>query len=122
MKFFKCGLCGNIATLLVNKGAPLSCCGTVMNLLEANTVDASTEKHVPIINRRKNEIIVSVGSTLHPNDNEHHISFIALHTDAGVQYRMPKIGTDPISVFCLQNDEQVIAVYEYCNLHGLWKA
>ena len=121
MKYFKCGLCGNIATLLVDKGAPLMCCGKNMDVLVANTVDASVEKHVPVVSRCKNRVTVKVGSVMHPNDEGHHVSFIALHSDAGVQFVSPPIGSEPIAVFNLQSDDKVVAVYEYCNLHGLWK-
>ena len=121
MKFLKCNMCGNIATLMVDKGASIVCCGADMIVLVPNTVDASTEKHVPMISRCKNKITVKVGSVIHPNDESHHINFIALHTNVGVQYKVPPIGSEPVAVFNVQNDEVVIAAYEYCNLHGLWK-
>ena len=108
--------------MVVDKGIPMVCCGTRMELLVGNTVDASTEKHVPVVTRDGNVVTVSVGSVVHPNSPEHHISFIALHTNKGVQYKTPKIGEDPIAVFHVQSDEQIADVYEYCNLHGLWKS
>ena len=121
MKFFECHGCGNIATLLVDGGASMVCCGVEMQLLVPNTEDASAEKHVPVMSRCKNKITVKVGSVMHPNEEAHHINFIALHTDKGVQYKKPETGTEPVAVFNIQNDEAIVAVYEYCNLHGLWK-
>ena len=121
MKIFECNGCGNVATLLVDEGVNMVCCGVEMQLLVPNTEDASVEKHVPVVSRCKNKITVKVGSVIHPNDEAHHISFIALHTNNGVQYKTPIIGTEPVAVFNIQSDETPIAVYEYCNLHGLWK-
>ena len=121
MKFFECNGCWNLATLLVDQGVNMVCCGAPMQLLTPNTEDASVEKHVPVASRCKNKITVKVGEPIHPNDEKHHIDFIALHTNQGVQYKTPQIGTQPVAVFNVQGDEKIIAVYEHCNLHGLWK-
>ncbi|HOE56953.1 MAG TPA: desulfoferrodoxin family protein [Bacillota bacterium] len=119
-RFFICKHCGNLAELIIDKGTPLVCCGEKMTELVANTVDASKEKHVPVVKVNGNIITATVGSVIHPMEEKHHIAFIYLETKNGSQRKCLKVGDEPIAEFTLINDEAV-AVYEYCNLHGLWK-
>ena len=90
--------------------------------LVANTVDAAQEKHVPVITISGNEVKVAVGSVEHPSIPEHFITFILLETDKGMQMKWGKPGAAPVATFTIAKDETVLAAYEYCNLHGLWKA
>ena len=119
-KFFKCEKCGNFLTLVEDKGGPLMCCGTALQALEPNTVDASNEKHVPEVKVTENGIDVAVGSVLHPMEESHYIQFIYVETDKGGQFKHLALGKDPVASFTFV-DEKPVAVYEYCNLHGLWK-
>ncbi len=119
-KFFLCKHCGNLAELIIDKGTPLVCCGEKMTELVANTVDASKEKHVPAVTVNGDKITAAVGSVLHPMEEKHHIAFIYLETKNGGQKKCLKVGEEPVAEFALAGDEAV-AVYEYCNLHGLWK-
>ena len=90
-----------------------------MTLLDANTEDASQEKHVPHITKEDGRIKVQVGSELHPSIAEHYIEWIALVTEDKVQITYLKPGMDPKADF---EEVESGTVYEYCNLHGLWKA
>ncbi len=118
-KFYKCNHCGNVIMKVVDKGVPVVCCGEKMEELVANTVDASAEKHVPVVTRLDEKTIkVEVGSVAHPMLPEHHISFIYVETKSG-GVRVD-LNDQPEAVINV-GDEQVVAVYEYCNLHGLWK-
>lgn len=119
-KFFICKHCGNMVGLIDNHGAPLSCCGDVMTELVANTVEASAEKHLPVVKVEGDKVSVAVGSVLHPMEEAHHIVFIYLETEKGGQRKALKAGQEPTAEFALV-DDKLIAVYEYCNLHGLWK-
>lgn len=119
VKFYKCNHCGNIIYKLVDSGVPVVCCGEKMQELTANTVDASTEKHVPVVTRlNDSQIKVEVGSVPHPMVPEHYIAFIFVETENGGSFALLK--DKPEAVFNV-GTEKVIAVYEYCNLHGLWK-
>ena len=120
-KFFKCDHCGNLSGLIFDKGVPLVCCGQNMTELVPNTVDASTEKHVPSITASVNSVSVQVGSVPHPMEEEHHIAFIYIETERGGQRKCLKPGTDPKCDFSFVDDKPV-AVYAYCNLHGLWES
>ena len=121
-KFYKCNHCGNVIGKVVDSKVPVVCCGEKMEELVANTVDASAEKHVPVVTKVDDcTIKVEVGSVPHPMTPEHHISFIYVETENGGQRKALKPGRDPGATFCV-GDEKVVAVYEYCNLHGLWKA
>ena len=121
MKFYICRHCGNIITKLTSSKVPLHCCGQPMELLEAGVTDAATEKHVPVVTVEGNLVKVAVGAVPHPMVEEHFIQWVAVETerDALVHWFHP--GEAPEAVFALAEGQQVKAVHEYCNLHGLWK-
>ena len=118
-KFFKCNHCGNVIVKVVDAGVPVMCCGEKMEELVPNTVDASGEKHLPVVTvLDNNSIKVEVGSVHHPMLPEHHISFVYVETEnGGIQVNLKD---KPEAVVYL-GEEKAVAVYEYCNLHGLWK-
>ena len=119
VKFFKCNHCGNVIIKVVDSKVPVVCCGEKMVELVANTEEASVEKHLPVVTRIDDcNLKVEVGSVAHPMLPEHHIAFIYLETENGGM-RIDLIDK-PEAVFCVCADKP-IAVYEYCNLHGLWK-
>ena len=124
VKFFKCSHCGEMVVSVVAKGGVPSCCGDMMGLLLANTTDAATEKHVPVIEREGdgNHVKVSVGSVPHPMADDHLIQFVVLVHGPRVYYHYLSPGEEPVVRFSLKDNTIPIAAYEYCNLHGLWKA
>lgn len=119
VNFYRCESCGNIVAQIKDGGGTLSCCGHPMTKLEANSTEAAQEKHVPVIRREDGKIKASVGSALHPMLPEHYIEWIALATDEKVEIVYLKPGMDPKAEF---SEVSSGTVYEYCNLHGLWKA
>lgn len=119
-KFFLCSHCGNLVEMVNESGVPIICCGEPMNELKANTVDASQEKHVPVVKIDGNKVSVEVGAVPHPMEPEHHIAWIYLETSKGAQKKFLKAGDAPKADFLLE-EETAVAVFEYCNLHGLWK-
>ncbi len=119
-KFYLCTHCGNLVEVVKEGGAPLMCCGQKMTALTPNTVEASAEKHLPMVTAEDGAVNVNVGSVNHPMIAEHHIMWVYLETDKGGYRKNLTAGEDPNVTFCLQ-DEKAIAVYAYCNLHGLWK-
>ena len=90
-----------------------------MEALEANTVEASTEKHLPVVTVEDGSITVNVGDVDHPMIPEHYIEWVYVQTEDGGQYKVLKPGDAPNVSFCL-GDDKVVAAYAYCNLHGLW--
>ena len=119
-KFFICKHCGNIAAVLNKMHAPLSCCGEKMSELVPNTAEAATEKHLPAVTLNGNAVSVNVGSVDHPMTKEHHIGFVYLETENGGQRKNLAVDAAPKAEFCL-NGDKAVAVYAYCNLHGMWK-
>ena len=119
-KFYICEHCGNMVGLIEDKGVPLVCCGEAMKELVPNTVEASAEKHLPAVTVSGNSISVQVGSVAHPMEEAHHITFVYVETECGGQRKCLKIGAEPSVTFCFDDDKPV-AVFAYCNLHGLWK-
>ena len=119
-KFYICRHCGNIVNSIKNSGVPMVCCGEKMEELTANTVEASQEKHLPVVSILGDKVKVEVGSAAHPMLEEHSIQWIYLETTKGGQRKDLQPGESPEAEFTLTN-EKPVAVYEYCNLHGLWK-
>lgn len=120
LEIYKCETCGNIVELFHVGGGELVCCGSPMTLQSANTVEASREKHVPVIERGEGTITVKVGSVPHPMESVHFIEWIELIADGKVYRAMLKPGEAPEATFAV-TAEQVTA-REYCTLHGHWQA
>jgi len=120
-KFFICKKCKKIIEVLNNASIPTICCGENMSELIANTVDASGEKHLPVVSVDGNIVTVTVGSVAHPMLPEHYITWVALETSEGILRKQLSPATEPVAKFALTEGEKAIAAYEYCNLHGLWK-
>ena len=119
-KFYICEHCGNLVEVINDAGVPMKCCGQNMTKLEAGVVEASHEKHIPVVNVDGNVVKVNVGSVEHPMAEEHSILWVYLETDKGGQRKELSHGEAPKVEFVLK-DEKPVAVYAYCNLHGLWK-
>ncbi len=121
-KFYICKHCGNIIGLIENAGVPVVCCGEKMAELIPNTTDAAKEKHVPVVEVKGNLVTVKIGSVQHPMTPEHHIAWVYLQTKQGGQRKvLDPIGAPEVT-FALTDDDRAEIAYEYCNLHGLWKA
>jgi len=120
-KFYVCEHCGNMVGMINDAGVPMMCCGQKMTKLEAGVVEASREKHIPVVTKEDGFIKVEIGSVAHPMAAEHHIAWVYLQTDRGGQRKCLEVGSEPVVKFAIK-DETPVAVYAYCNLHGLWKA
>ena len=65
-------------------------------------------------------ININIGSVNHPMADEHYIEWVYVETENGGQRKNLKPGEEPNVTFSL-GDDKAVAVYAYCNLHGLWK-
>lgn len=119
-KFYICKHCGNMIGMIKSSGVNVVCCGDPMTELKPNTVEASQEKHLPVVTIEGNIVKVKVGSVEHPMTEEHHIAWIYLETEQGGQRKKLTVGSKPEAEFALAGGDKVVGVYEYCNLHGLW--
>ena len=122
MKLFKCSKCGNIIYAINDKCEGITCCGEDVKLLKAGTVDAAKEKHIPVVSVNNNIVEVNVGEVDHPMTEEHYIEFVVLETNKGVRINHLTPNSKPHTSFVLEDNEELISTYAYCNLHGLWKA
>jgi len=122
VKFYKCPHCGNIIFKVQDSKVPVVCCGQKMEELIPGTTDAAVEKHVPAVSIEGNKVSVKVGSVEHPMVEAHYIQWIVLETKHGMQVKYLSWENAPEAVFELVGADEPVAVYEYCNLHGLWKA
>lgn len=115
MKVYKCESCGKLLLNLGEKNGALN-----MTEVVPGSVDAAAEKHVPVVAEKDGLFVVAVGEVLHPALEEHHIAWIALETEKGLQVKYITPGEKPEAVFAVAEDK-ALAAYAYCNLHGLWK-
>ena len=120
-KFFICKHCGNIIAKVNDSGVPVVCCGEPMSEIVPGTTDAAVEKHVPEYTVEDGVVKVKVGSVEHPMIAEHYIQWISLQTKQGNQIKVLTPEDKPEACFALCCDDEVEAVYAYCNLHSLWK-
>ena len=122
MKFYICKGCGKIVGMVRPSKCPVKCCGEPMEEMIPNTTDGALEKHVPVVEINGRDVTVTVGSVAHPMLEEHYIKFIYLETKLGGQIRYLNPGQAPAAEFVVADGDEPVAVYEFCNLHGLWKA
>lgn len=122
MKYLKCETCGNIMEVINESGIPVICCGQKMTELIPGLSDGAQEKHVPVAVVNEDEVVVMIGAVEHPMVEEHYIEWIAIETTNGSQRRKLDYTDKPRAEFKLAKGEELVAVYEYCNIHGLWKA
>lgn len=121
VKFYICKHCKNIIVKINDAGVPVMCCGEKMTLLEPGTVEASKEKHIPVIEKDGERVKISVGSEAHPMLEEHSIMWIYLLTDKGGYIKYLNAEEKP-EVYFYTPGETPVKAYAYCNLHGLWEA
>ena len=119
-KFYFCKKCGTIVGVIQPNCDSLTCCGQKMEPMVANTVEASKEKHLPEVTVEGNIVKVNVGAVPHPMLDTHYIGWVYLQTDKGGHRKNLGANVEPTVTFALA-DEKPVAVYAYCNLHGLWK-
>ena len=120
MEFLKCKHCENVIAFVKNTGNNVSCCNEIMEKMIPNNTDASEEKHMPVFTRDGKYLHVSVGDVIHPFTNEHHIEWIALVTRNGNQRKILNHEVEPKVSFLIEEDDEILELYAYCNLHGLW--
>ena len=118
-QIYTCSECGNMVEVLRGGDGELVCCEQPMKLLEENTVDASREKHVPVIEMTASGYRVSVGSIPHPMEEKHYIEWIELLADGQVFRKYLQPGDAPVAEFPVTAAQ--VSAREHCNLHGLWK-
>ncbi len=118
-QIYKCNVCGNIVEVTHIGVGELTCCGKSMQLILENTIDASKEKHVPVIEKSNSIIKVKVGSEPHPMEEKHFIEWVELLVDNKSYKQFLRPGDDPEVEFQVSGDS--VEVRAYCNLHGLWK-
>ena len=119
-EIYKCSVCGNMVEVTHASVGTLVCCGKPMELLPEKTEDLGNEKHVPVIEKTKSGIKVTVGSIPHPMEEKHYIEFIELFVDGVLHRKYLKPGEAPEAEFSVSG--KVISAREYCNIHGLWKS
>ena len=91
-----------------------------MEEITSGTSEGALEKHIPVYRIEGETVTVSVGEAEHPMTPEHYIQLICLATEKGFQVAPLSDDAAPEAVFAVAEGDSPVAVYEYCNLHGLW--
>ena len=84
-----------------------------------STAPTVTVRQLPVAELSGSTLTVTVGAVEHPMVDVHHIQWLFVETENGGQLRYLAPGQAPKAVFEL-GSEKPVAVYAYCNLHGLW--
>lgn len=123
MKLYK-GAQGEVVEVILptDKELEITINGEPAKLLKASSTDAALEKHVPDVTVADGKVAVQVGSVKHPMIETHWITNIWMeYPDGSVEKVTLLPGQDPVAEFSTKGMSGKAAVYEYCNLHGLWK-
>lgn len=118
LKLYKCMKCNNLIQQIDGSNTNIECCNTKMTKIEANTFEASTEKHIPVYELSNSEIIVTIGEIEHPMEEDHYIMWVMLESNNEVTKINLKPGDLPKVRFKYISNS---TLYAYCNKHGLWK-
>lgn len=118
LEIFTCGTCGNITMVVHPAGGTLVCCGHPMELQKEKTEDAGKEKHVPVIGKSAQGVLVKVGSVPHPMEEKHYIEWIEVTSGKNLSVVGLKPGEKPEAEFCIPEAGAKVRIY--CNVHGLW--
>lgn len=119
-QIYKCNICGNIVEIAHMGVGELVCCGKPMELMAEKTeIEEGEEKHVPVLEKTDNGVIVRVGNAPHPMESEHYIEWIEVVTEHRTYKKFLEPGQEPIAEFFLEAEHLTARVY--CNVHGLWK-
>jgi len=117
---YRCNVCGNMVEIVKESVGELSCCGQPIELLEERQLDVGPEKHIPIIEKDGDKIVVKVGEVPHPMVEEHYICFVELVVGDKIYRESLKPGDEPEAVFEVCADINDLRAREYCSVHGLW--
>lgn len=121
LKFYNCGICGNLIIKLNDSGMTPYCCGRSMETLTPQTKEEEFgEKHVPTCTIEGHKIHIKVGAVEHPHTKEHHIEWIYVLTNHGAIIRYLDPEEAPEVCLRLSKDDWVDKIFVHCNLHGLW--
>lgn len=115
---YKCEVCGNVVKVVHASGGTLVCCGQDMALLVEKTADQGREKHVPVVEKSANGIIVKIGSVPHPMEDNHYIEWVEVKSGENVYIKGFRPGEKPEAEFCIGDVNAKARIY--CNVHGLW--
>ena len=117
---YQCKVCGNLVEVLAAGGGTLVCCDAEMSLLAENSIEASKEKHIPVVEAVAGGFLVKVGSVAHPMEEKHYIQWIELIAGPMTYRKDLKPGDAPEAFFKAEGNTHYARAF--CNVHGLWKS
>lgn len=123
LHFYQCKVCGKIIAMVKDSGTPTICCGEAMAEIKPKMNEEFSDRHLPAIRVSEGLVTVTAGPVMmHPEGNDHYIEWIILQTNKGLQHKIIGPNKRPVARFLLLPDEKVVAAYDYCNIHKLWKS
>ncbi|MET1124978.1 MAG: desulfoferrodoxin [Archaeoglobaceae archaeon] len=119
LQVYRCSVCGNVVEVLHSGVGRLVCCGKPMVLMEVKREDEGKEKHLPVVEREGDRVVVKVGGVPHPMEEDHYIEWIEVIDGICLHRKHLKPGDEPRAEFVVMSES--IKVRAYCNVHGLWQ-
>ena len=116
LKLKKCDKCGALIVALKDcncDNCGIKCCGEAMSEVIVNS-DGAVEKHLPVYEKRGDDILVKVN---HVMDEDHYIEWISTVSGNKINTISFNPGDEVSYVF---KYEKGMKIYSYCNKHGLW--
>lgn len=114
----RCEKCGAVVKVLQDctcENCGIQCCGDTMKEVIPNVVECVVEKHIPVYEKRGDTIFVKVN---HVMEEKHYIQWISMVYDNIEIVKKLNPREEPVAEFPYVKGA---TVYEYCNIHGLWK-
>jgi len=116
---FHCNVCGNVVVVASSGGGVLVCCDQPMIHEIEKTTDSGADKHLPVVVLKNEKTEIDIGESPHPMEVGHYIEWVEIWTNRQIIRHYFSPTDEPKTTFCL-NDEKMILVRAYCNIHGLW--
>ncbi|KZX10568.1 desulfoferrodoxin [Methanobrevibacter curvatus] len=119
-ELYRCKVCKNIVEVVLESDGILVCHDQPMELLEERQLEEGGIKHIPLIEKKEDKVIVKVGEVAHPMEEEHYIAIVELIVNGKVFRKFLNPGDAPVAEFEVSGDAGELKAREYCTVHGLW--
>lgn len=117
---YRCEICGNIIESVHSGSNTLTCCGQLMTKMEPKSGPEGQEKHLPVVEKVGNKLIVRIGSVPHPMIEEHFIEWVEIICGDEIKKVFLHPNQEPIAEFIVDDIKKELTARSYCNIHGLW--
>jgi superoxide reductase len=118
MEVMKCNLCGKLAMIIQDGGRRTICCDQLMEKLPEQGGKPGKGYHIPVVEKTKTGIAVTVSGVENPMAEDHFIEWIEVSDGMNLAVRRLAPGDAPEADF--PGSTTSVKVRAYCPEHGLW--